>query len=363
MLTGLKIVRTAQSRLAKFAIDKQAFGDSFSDHMFSMSYENGAWRDPAITPYGPIEVEPAAIAIQYAQTVFEGLKAYRGDDGVIRLFRPDRNTARLAASCLRLAIPPVPAEIFIDAVASLIRVDAAWVPARPGYSLYVRPIVTATDGYIGVRPSKRYRFFILTTPVGLYFRGGDGLRLKVEETHVRAPAQGGLGAAKAAANYAASLLAGDRAIREGFDQVLWLDGTHHRFVEEAGLMNVFFVIGGRVITPPLGDSILPGVTRDSVIALLKDRGHAIDERVIGIDEVAAAAKDGTLDEMFACGTAAVVTPIALLRYRDADLRPATKGFGTIARGLYDELTGIQFGRIPDRRSWTLKIEMTSAEGG
>jgi branched-chain amino acid aminotransferase len=359
MLEGLKIVRTAQSRLPGFDVDKQAFGDSFSDHMFCMTYENGAWREPAITPYGPVPVEPAAIAIQYAQTVFEGLKVYRGDDGVFRLFRPDRNAARLAASCARLCIPAVPADVFIEAITALARVDAAWVPARPGYALYVRPIVTAADGYIGVRPSKRYRFFIVTTPVGTYFRAGsDGLRLKVEEALTRAPTQGGLGAAKAAANYAASLLAGDRAIKEGFDQVLWLDGTHHRFVEEAGLMNVFFVIGGRVVTPPLGDSILPGVTRESVIALLKDRAVAIEERAIGIDEVAAAAKRGTLDEMFACGTAAVVTPIAQLRYRDADVSPAIKGFGKIARALYEELTGIQFGRLPDRRGWTRKIDMS-----
>lgn len=361
MLLGLKIVRVARSRLHGFDVDKQAFGDSFSDHMFSMTYEGGRWGEPSITPYGPVPVEPGAIAIQYAQTVFEGLKVYRGG-GAFNLFRPDRNAERLRSSCGRLCIPLIDSEVFIEAISALVRVDAAWVPDRPGYALYVRPIVTAADAYIGVRPSRRYRFFIITAPVGTYFRdGGEGLRLKVEEHLTRAPAEGGLGAAKAAANYAASLLAGDAAIKEGFDQVLWLDGTHHRFVEEAGLMNVFFVIKGRVVTPPLGDSILPGVTRESVIVLLKDRGVPIEERLIAIDEVAAAADRGELDEMFASGTAAVVTPIGRLRFRGKDLRPSRPLPGELARSLYDELTGIQFGRVPDRHGWTRAIEMNVAE--
>lgn len=361
MLPGLKIVRVAKSRLAGFDVDRQAFGNSFSDHMFSMTYDGARWGEPAIGPYGPVPVEPAAIAIQYAQTVFEELKAYRGADRVLRLFRPDRNAARLKASCERLCIPSIAPEVFIEAISALVRVDEAWVPDRPGYSLYVRPIVTAADAYIGVRPSRRYRFYIVTAPVGTYFReGGAGLQLKVEERMARAPAEGGLGAAKAAANYAASLMAGDVAIKEGFDQVLWLDGTHHRFVEEAGLMNVFFVIKGKVITAPLGDSILPGVTRESVIVLLKDRGVPIEERPIAIDEVAAAAGRGELDEMFASGTAAVVTPVARLRFRGQDLRPARAVPGELARALYDELTGIQFGRVPDRHGWTRAIEMNAA---
>lgn len=358
MLPGLNIVRAAKSRLGTVDVDKVAFGDSFSDHMFSMTYDGGRWGEPTITPYGPVLVEPAAIAIQYAQTVFEGLKVYRAPDRSLRLFRPDRNAARLKASCERLCIPPIPAEIFIEAISALVRVDEAWVPHRPGYSLYVRPIVTATDGYIGVRPSKRYRFFIITAPVAMYFReGGAGLQLKVEEKLTRAPTEGGLGSAKAAANYAASLMAGDAAIREGFDQVLWLDGTHHRFVEEAGLMNVFFAMKGRVVTAPLGDSILPGVTRESVIALLQDRNVPVEERPIAIDEVAAAADRGELDEMFASGTAAVVTPIGRLSWRGKDIRAQNASAGPLARSLHDELTGIQFGRLPDRHGWTRPIAM------
>jgi branched-chain amino acid aminotransferase len=361
MLPGLKIVRAAKSHLGSFDVDKVAFGDCFSDHMFSMTYDGGRWGNPEITPYGPVLVEPAAIAIQYAQTVFEGLKVYRGADGVLRMFRPDRNAARLKASCERLCIPPLPADTFIEAISALVRVDEAWVPSRFGYSLYVRPIVTAMDGYIGVRPSRHYRFFIVTCPVGMYFReGGKGLQLKVEEKLTRAPAEGGLGAAKAAANYAASLLAGATAIKEGFDQVLWLDGTHHRFVEEAGLMNVFFALNGRVLTAPLGDSILPGVTRESVIALLRDRGMPVDERPVAIDEVAAAAQRGELDEMFASGTAAVVTPIGRLSWRGQDVRARSAVPGPLAKSLYDELTGIQFARLPDRRGWTRPIEMNVA---
>jgi branched-chain amino acid aminotransferase len=362
MLEQLKVTRAARSRLAEFDVEAQAFGDSFSDHMFAMTYADGAWREPAIVPYGPIAIEPSAIAIQYAQTVFEGLKAYRGVDGVVRLFRPDRNASRLRASCARLCMPALADDLFVGAIEALIRVDQAWLPSRLGHSLYIRPIMTAVDGYIGVRPSNRYRFFIVTSPVGTYFKAGAGLRLKVEEKYSRAPAQGGLGAAKAAANYAASLLAGQLCVQQGYDQVLWLDAGEHRYVEEAGLMNVAFVIGGRVVTPPLGDSILPGVTRESVLVLLRDRGIAVEERPIPIEEVAAAARSGTLDEMFACGTAAVVSPIAELGYRGAAVRAAAAP-GPITRALYDELTGIQFGRVPDRHGWTREVALKPALAG
>lgn len=358
MLADLTLTRASNSRRASFEIDRQAFGDSFSDHMFSMLYDGARWTEPAIMPYGPVAMEPSAIAIQYAQSVFEGLKVYHGVDGVLRMFRPDRNARRLHASCARLCIPAVEEDVFVDAISALVNVDSEWVPKRYGYSLYVRPIIAAIDGFIGVRPSRRYRFIIVTTPVGPYFRAGtDGLRLKVEEHYTRAPAQGGLGAAKTAANYAASLLAGTNCIKEGFDQVLWLDGAHHRFVEEAGLMNVFFVIGGVVVTPPLGDSILPGVTRESVIVLLKDRGIAVEERPIAIDELAGAIERGGLQEMFACGTAAVVAPIAELSYRGQTLRAPEREPGRLAVSLYDELTGIQFGRLPDRRRWTRIIDV------
>jgi branched-chain amino acid aminotransferase len=361
MMQGLKITRVARSRLPGFDVDKQTFGDSFSDHMFTMTFDGQRWCEPAIVPYGPVPVEPAAMAIQYAQTVFEGLKAYSGVDGVVRLFRVERNAQRLRESCARLCIPPLEAEIFIDAIEALVRVDSAWIPRREGYALYIRPIVTATGAHIGVRPARRYRFFIITAPTGPYFRTeSSGLKLKVEEKYTRSPPHGGLGAAKAAANYAASLLAGDLCAKEGFDQVLWLDGAQHRFVEEAGLMNVFFVIDRRAVTPPLGDSILPGVTRDTLLVLLRDRGTPIEERPISIDEVAAAAESGALEEMFACGTAAVVSPIAQLGYRGGSIKPSLPGPGPLTRALHDELTGIQFARLPDRHGWTRKIDLETA---
>ena len=352
-----KILRVRSSRLAEVDLDNLVFGETFSDHMFSMRYEDGRWGSPEILPYGPVPLPPASIALHYAQTVFEGMKAYRGADGAIRLFRPKRNAARLRASCERLCIPPIDDRVFVDALKALIAVDADWVPALPGYALYIRPVVFSTEDHIEVRPSRRYRFIVVTAPVGRYFTsGGGGLSLKVEEHYTRSPAEGGLGASKAAANYAGTILSSEGARREGFDQVLWLDGRERRYVEEAGLMNVFLKIAGRTVTPPIGDSILPGVTRDSLIALLRDRGVPVEERRIAIDEVLAAARAGTLEEMFACGTAAVVAPIANLAYRSEAIAPREAVPGPLTGALYEELTGIQFGRTADPHGWTEIVE-------
>ena len=352
MAMNPNIVRARKSRLAAVDFENLVFGETFSDHMFSLLYEDGRWGSPEILPYGPVPLPPASIALHYAQTVFEGMKAYRGADGAIRLFRPYRNAARLRASCERLCIPPIEERVFVDALKALIAVDAAWVPDLPGYALYIRPAVFSTEDHIEVRPSRRYRFVVVTAPVGRYFASGGGLSLKVEEHYTRSPAEGGLGASKAAANYAGTILSSETARREGFDQVLWLDGRDRRYVEEAGLMNVFFRIGGRTATPPIGDSILPGVTRDSLIALLRDRGDPVEERRIAIDEVLGAARAGTLEEMFACGTAAVVSPIARLTFRGEAVAPREAVPGPLTASLYEELTGIQFGRIADPRGWT-----------
>jgi branched-chain amino acid aminotransferase len=352
MLPSLKVTKVKQSRLPGLDIENLVFGETFSDHMFTMVYEDGSWRNPEVVPYGPVPVPPGAISLHYAQAVFEGMKAYRGGDGAIRLFRPDRNAARLIASCERLCIPPIDAQTFIGALHALIEVDADWV-APPPYSLYVRPVVFSVEDHIEVRPSRRYRFCVITTPVKAYFRDdGKGLSLKVEESYTRAAPIGGLGAAKTGANYAGTLMSGNAARAEGFDQVLWLDGHEQRFVEEAGLMNVFFKIDGQVVTPPLGGTILPGVTRESLIVLLQDQGLTVEERAVGIDEVAEAAQAGTLEEMFACGTAAVVAPIGRLNFRGRDIVPAGSIPGPITQSLFDELSGIQFGRVPDRHGWT-----------
>ncbi|HUT48833.1 MAG TPA: branched-chain amino acid aminotransferase [Alphaproteobacteria bacterium] len=352
MLPSLKITKVAQSRLPGLDIDTLVFGETFSDHMFTMVYEDGAWQNPEVVPYGPVPVPPGAISLHYAQAVFEGMKAYRGDDGAIRLFRPKRNADRLIASSERLCIPPIDEETFIGALHALIEVDADWI-APPPYSLYVRPVVFSIEDHIEVRPSRRYRFCIITTPVKAYFRDdGKGLSLKVEEDYTRAAPIGGLGAAKTGANYAGTLMSAAAARAEGFDQVLWLDGHERRFVEEAGLMNVFFKIDGRVITPPLGGTILPGITRESLIVLLGERGQSVEERAVDIDEVVEAAKAGQLEEIFACGTAAVVAPIGRLNHRGRDITPAGPIPGPVTQSLYDELSGIQYGRVPDRHGWT-----------
>lgn len=349
---------TQRSRLGELDLDDFVFGEIFSDHMFSMVYENGAWREPEIVPYGPIAIEPGVMMLHYAQMVFEGLKAFRGVDGVIRIFRPDRNARRLRESCRRMCIPEIDEDVFVDAVERLVRTDRDWIPDRPGYALYIRPVVFSAEPHLEVRPSTRYRFVIMTCPAGAYFKtGGEGLSLKVEDTYARTAPHGGVGEAKTSANYATTFLAGSQARADGFDQVLWLDGAEHRFVEEAGLMNVFFKIEDRVVTPVLNGAILPGVTRDSIITLLADAGVTVEERPIDIDEVVRAFDDGTMNEVFVTGTAAVVLPVGRLSFKGRDLRPVSKGAGPTTRLLYDGLTGIQYGRIEDRHGWTRIVEV------
>ncbi len=347
-----------QSRLGELDLDDFVFGEIFSDHMFSMVYEDGAWRRPEIVPYGPIAIEPGVMMLHYAQMVFEGLKAFRGVDGVIRIFRPDRNARRLRESCRRMCIPEIEDDVFVNAVEQLVRTDRDWIPDRPGHALYIRPVVFSAEPHLEVRPSTRYRFVIMTCPAGAYFKtGGEGLSLKVEDTYARTAPHGGVGEAKTSANYATTFLAGSRAREEGFDQVLWLDGGEHRYVEEAGLMNVFFKIGDRVVTPALNGAILPGVTRDSIITLLGESGVTVEERPVDIQEVVGAFDDGVMQEVFVTGTAAVVLPVGRLSFEGRDLRPAQYGAGPTTRRLYDELTGIQYGRIEDSRGWIRIVEV------
>ncbi len=340
-----------ESRLGELDLDNVVFGETFSDHMFSMLYENGAWQQPEIIPYGSTPFEPGVMLLHYAQTVFEGLKAFRGVDGSIRIFRPDRNALRLQKSCRRMCIPEIDETVFLDALDKLIGIDRDWVPDRPGYAFYIRPVVVSAEPHLEVRPSSRFRFFIMTCPTGPYFEtDGEGLSLKVEETYARTAPYGGVGEAKTGANYATTFLAGSQARADGFDQVLWLDGGEHRFVEEAGLMNVFFKIEDRVVTL-LNGAILPGVTRESIIALLADDGVAVEERPVTIDEVVSAFDDGTMQEVFITGTAAGVLPVVRLNFKGRDLKLAEKGPGPTTRRLYDELTGIQYGRFEDRHGW------------
>lgn len=341
-----------QSRIDKVDFDNLGFGDCFSDHIFAMDFYAGAWRDPRIEPYGPLILEPGTASLHYGQLVFEGLKAFRGEDGQVRLFRPDANAERLYHSCQRLCIPPVEQDLFCSAVETLVAVDRQWIPSRPGQALYIRPLIVGTEAHLDVRPSQTYRLLIMTSPVREYFAGGFApIALKVEERYTRA-APGGMGFAKTAGNYAASLRPTAEAQAAGYNQVLWLDGREHRHIEEVGQMNIFFHLGDTVVTAPLSGTILPGVTRDAVITLLREWGVAVEERPVTIEEILEASLSGQLHEAFGSGTAAVVAPIGRLGYRGEDHAvPAAMEHG-LARRLYDEILGIQYGRLADRHGWT-----------
>ena len=360
MLSELRTHTVAESRLPQVDPDNVGFGRYISDHMFTMSYENGQWQAPEIVPYGPLPMEPGVAMLHYGQSVFEGMKAFRGEDGRVRLFRPDMNYKRLKTSCVRLCIPVPTEEHFLGGIEALLRVDAAWVPARPGHSLYIRPIIFATEQHLEVRPSRTYRFVIYTAPVKNYFdTATEGVSLKVQEKFTRA-APGGTGYAKTAANYAAALYPGEQAQQEGYTAALWLDGLEHRYVEEVGQMNIFFRLGDTVVTPALKGTILPGVTRDSVITLLKDWGIPVEERQISIDEVMDGIRSGALSEAFGAGTAAVVSPVGRIANGKESLDIGDRTIGELTRRLYDAITGIQSGRIADPHGWVRVVETTRA---
>jgi branched-chain amino acid aminotransferase len=359
-LSDFPITPVKQSRLSQLNFDEPGFGAIFSDHMFSMTYQDGEWKNPEILPYQALRLEPGVAMLHYGQTVFDGYKAFRGLDGVARIFRPDMNAQRLHQSCQRLCIPIMDAEelseIMIQATRQLIQLDHSWMPSQWGHSLYVRPLIIGTESTLEVRAANSYRFIIMTSPVGSYFSDlKKGVSLYVEDQFTRAASIGGLGTAKTAANYAASLLPGFKSRQKGFDQVLWLDGNEHRYVEEVGAMNIFFKIDGKVVTPPLGGSILPGVVRNSVIALLKDWDLSVEERPITIDEVIQAFRSRNLEEMFGAGTAAVICPVASIGFKGEVYEVATKPPGELTLRLYDELTGIQYGKLEDRHDWNVQV--------
>ena len=353
------------SRLPQVDFNNLGFGSIFSDHMFSMVYEDGAWKNPEILPYGPIPLEPGVAMLHYGQTVFDGYKVFRGEDGQARIFRPERNAQRLHDSCQRLCIPIMPAEelneIMIQATRQLIELDHLWIPSQWGQSLYIRPLIIGTESTLEVRAANRYRFIIMASPVGSYFSNlQQGVSLKVEDQFTRAAHVGGLGAAKTAANYAASLLPGRQSRDEGFDQVLWLDSDEHRYIEEVGAMNIFFKIGDKVVTPPLGGSILPGVVRDSTLTLLRDWDQSVEERRLTIDEVIDAFRSGDLAEIFGAGTAAVICPVASIGYKGEVFQVSDAPPGPLTLRLYEELTGIQYGKIEDRHGWNVRVPLPPA---
>ena len=333
--------------------NKLGFGRHFTDHMFLMDYTAGkGWHDPRIVPYGPITMDPCCACLHYAQEVFEGLKAYRTANGQVQLFRPQENFKRLNTSCDRLVIPHLDEEFCLEALKKLIEIEKDWVPSVPGASLYIRPFIIARQEVLGVHPSVSYLYCVILSPSGDYYANGLApVKIYVETNYVRAASFGGMGAYKTGGNYAASLIAQEEAERQGYDQALWLDGVERKYVEEVGSMNVFFKIDGEIITPNLDGSILPGITRKSAIQLLADWGMKVTERKLSIQELEQAAREGKLDEAWGTGTAAVISPIGELKCGDTVTIINDNKIGPVSQRLFDTLTGIQWGRLPDPHNW------------
>ncbi len=337
--------------------NKLGFGSIFTDHMFVMNYDTGeGWHDARIVPYGPLSLDPAAMILHYGQEVFEGLKAYRTRDNRILLFRPQENFKRLNNSNERLCIPKMDEEFLLHALTTLLNVEKDWIPHQEGTSLYIRPFIIATDPKLGVHPAEHYLFLIILSPVGAYYQEGlNPVKIYVEQNYVRA-VRGGTGYAKTSGNYASSLKAQEEAEEQQYTQVLWLDGVEKRYIEEVGTMNVFFKIGGEVITPELNGSILPGITRKSAIELVRSWGYPVSERKLSIEEVAKAYDEGKLEEAFGTGTAAVISPIGVLKWGDRIMEIGGGKIGELSQRIYDELTAIQWGRGNDPFGWAYEVK-------
>jgi len=350
-------VEKAKELKQKPDFNNLGFGTDFTDHMFIMNYTEGkGWHDPRIEPYRPIALDPSAMVFHYAQEMFEGMKAYKTEDGRVLLFRPEKNIQRTNVTNERLCIPKMNEEDMLQAIEALVSVEKDWIPTAPGTSLYIRPFIIATDPFLGVRASETYLFMVIMSPVGAYYKGGiNPVKIWVETEYVRA-VKGGVGYAKTGGNYAASIKAQMKAKERGYAQVLWLDGIERKYVEEVGTMNVFFKINGEVITPSLEGSILPGVTRNSVIELLNEWGVPVSERKLSIDEVYEAAENGTLEEAFGTGTAAVISPMGELNYNGKVITINDSKIGELSQRIYDTVTGIQTGVVEDSFNWTVEVK-------
>lgn len=351
----LDLVKTLKEKPADES--KLGFGHIFTDHMFVMNYDTGeGWHDARIVPYQNISLSPAAMCLHYGQEVFEGLKAYRTAEGKIQLFRPDENFKRLNVSNERMVIPKINEQDALEGLMTLLNIEKDWVPHSEGASLYIRPFIFATDPYVGVRPADHYMFMIILSPSGNYYSTGlNPVKIYVESRYVRA-VRGGTGFVKTAANYAISLAGQDEAHKQDYEQVLWLDGVERKYIEEVGSMNIFFVIDGEVITPELTGSVLPGITRKSAIEVCRSKGYKVTERRITIQEVADAYDAGKLDEVFGTGTAAVISPVGHLKWEDKIMEINDNKIGKISQMLYDTMTGIQWGKIPDEFGWTVEVK-------
>ncbi len=353
----ITLIRPGMARQKPADESKLGFGIYFSNHMFILDFEiKRGWHSPRIVPYAPFILDPAAVVLHYGQEVFEGHKAYRHPDNRIALFRARDNLKRMHHSCEQLCIPEFPADLVYAGMKKLVRLDQSWIPSAPGTSLYVRPTIIATEAFLGVRPAHEYIFYIITGPVGAYYpEGFNPVTILVETNYVRA-APGGLGQAKTSGNYAASLRAQVEAHAKGFTQVLWLDAVERRWVEEVGTMNICFKFKDELVTPPLAGTILPGITRASILAMCREMGLVVNERPVSIDEVIDKAKSGELEEAFGVGTAAVVSPVASFGYKNEQVTVADGQTGKLARELFQKLTDLQYGLAPDTYGWLDFVE-------
>lgn len=350
----IKVQKVNESRASQVDQENILFAQHYSDHMLVADYENGEWKEPEIIPFGNISLSPATTFIHYGQAIFEGVKAYKMEDGRVGIARPLDNLRRFNISAVRMAMAEVPEDIFMGGMHQLIDLDRNWVPSAAGTSLYIRPFMFATDEFIGVREPKKFRFMIITSPAGPYYN--KPIRIYVQDKYVRA-FPGGVGFAKAAGNYAAAMYPTSLIKEQGFDQNLWLDGIEKKYIQEIGTMNVFFIIGDKAVTPDLsGGTILEGFTRDSVIKLLQDKGIEVEERPISIDEIIAEHEKGQLKEVFGTGTAAVIAPIVELHYKGTDLRLPDVQDWKISPAIKEELSNIRYGRIEDRYNWMYIVD-------
>lgn len=352
----IKITRTASPRPKPEDPTKLGFGTVFTDHMFTMDYDaERSWHDAEIVPLADIRIHPGTAVFHYGAEVFEGLKAYRTDSGAVQLFRPADNMQRMRDSAERIQLPDFDADFLLRAILKLVELDQDWVPDVPNASLYIRPFEFCTDIDLGLHAISHARMMVILSPVGSYLSGGlKPVDILIEDTDVRA-VRGGTGYAKCGGNYAAANRAAAKAERKGFQQVLWLDGVHRQYIEEVGGMNVMFKMGGRIVTPALTGSVLPGITRRSCIQLLRDKGYEVEERLVSVEEVMSALEKGEMEEAWGCGTAAVISPIGSFAYQGRQLTVNSRQIGPCAQDLYDTLTGIQWGRRADSYGWTVKV--------
>lgn len=344
--------KTESSRLNQFDPENIQFGKLYSDHMLVAYYENGEWGVPEIMPYQNLSLSPATTFIHYGQAIFEGIKAYKNQEGEATIFRPYDNFKRFNRSAHRIGMPDVPEHIFMDGMRTLIDLDKEWIPGLDKTSLYIRPFMMAVDDFIGIKPTEKFMFMIITSPAGPYY--ANPVSIYVHDKYVRA-FPGGIGYTKAAGNYGASMFPMTEVRKMGYDQILWMDGIEHKYVQEIGTMNVFFMIDGVIITPELSDTILAGVTRDSVITLLRDNGYTVEERPLSIDEIAEASRAGKLQEAFGTGTAASIAPIKDLTYQDELMKLPSVDTWKVAPWLREELNNIRYGRVEDPYNWVEKL--------